>query len=123
VLEWFSVEGNAEKLQNLVDEIATSRPRTKRLTTPSVTNPDGSVYVPPRLSAKQAVVAIACPNKERFRPFAVLDQVVGDGLERDRTPEESFDLYMDGLEAHFRTAAGQNGLDGATDSSEATATV
>jgi hypothetical protein len=68
-------------------------------------------------------VAVACPNKERFRPFAVLDQVVGYGLERDRTPKESFDLYMDGLEAHFRSAVGQNGLDGSTDGSEATATV
>jgi hypothetical protein len=123
VLEWFEADGNSDKLQNLVAAIATSQPRTKQFTTPSVTNPDGSVYVSPRLLAKKAVVAVACPNKERFRPFAVLDQVVGYGLERDRTAEETLDLYMDGLEAHFRAALSQNGLDRSADSPEATAAV
>ena len=62
-----------QRIHRLLEEIEECKPRQRRPTTFKVKNPDGSVYVPPRLSARQAVAPVARPHELRPLPLAVLD--------------------------------------------------
>jgi hypothetical protein len=51
-------------------------------------------------------VPIPRPLEQRLLTFAVLGEEIGDRLERDFTAEESLDVSMDVLHAHFSVGLG-----------------
>jgi hypothetical protein len=74
-------------------------------------------------STKQPIMPVPLPLEQGLRPFAVLNQGVGNGLERDNAAQEPFDFAMDVLQAHFTVRSSQNRLDRRADGAELAATV